>query len=479
MNIKILTLITLLLSSTQAMAATSLTRGSITWYFNSVDYTVGYFVSGEPYVIAPSGLTISSITPAWDGTDNGAQINPVGSTEQGYSNQSDINHTYSSSLNVADDVPISLSVGDKLISTTSSVYATTGTTVDEAAILTVVSSPPASGSFRPGYAGTTMTMHNESEIDYDVLADLTATASVPTMSVVADKFARPWIDHLDGSDGKRIHPDNNMQDYGRDFSDDVSEGALMLNCDFTDLEKEDLLIGMIQLGIDNYSITQSSGTKLDLWRGNGGHSAARKLPILLAGKVLNHSGMLSIGDKSGDYLYSGSFGSAPADAISFGMDNQTFTVTQEIIDCTNDIGCTWDPINADPDDPGTQRYTSGMMDMPEWGATGVYNPAQNNASWLAPYRSATTLASWHGQVLSAHIMGLKTLWNHGVLFDYTDRHMAISNGDSDPFGYTVADEESGNRSNNDFTEEMWDTYRDDYTYPTYHSLGSIPLLGAN
>jgi hypothetical protein len=59
-------------------------------------------------------------------------------------------------------------------------------------------------------------------------------------------------------------------------------------------------------------------------------------------------------------------------------------------------------------------------------------------------------------------MNAKAAWNHDALFDYQDRYMAITNGASDPFGYTVDQESAGWRSTSAFTAEMWDTYRNNY-----------------
>ena len=66
--------------------------------------------------------------------------------------------------------------------------------------------------------------------------------------------------------------------------------------------------------------------------------------------------------------------------------------------------------------------------------------------------------SWHSHILAAYIMNARALWNYDALFDYTDRYMAIANGDPGPFGFTVEGEVAGLRTNVIWLEEMWDTY---------------------
>lgn len=434
-----------------ARAATSVTRDSITWTFDG-DYTVGKFVSGDWYVIAPGGMKVTGITPGWDGTENGSMVNPVPGDAHGYTRNAS---GYTDILNAAASLPISLTSGDQLISTTGKA-STSGnrSTINEAAILTVLSSVPPAGSFRPGYCDPEKVMHNTVNLKRSLLAELAPPASTPSMNAVADLFARPWIDHNTGWTGRYLHPANNMPDYGREISTNVGIGALMLHLDYSDTEKQQLLFNYVQLGIDLYSIVKSG----DSWGADGGHASGRKWPILFAGLMLGDADMKNIGQKSGDYALTGSYGDPPGDYIHFGEDDQTFYVTPETVNFTNN-----DPA-WNPDDRGgpPKPYTPQMTGMPEWGIRHVYLPGQDNSSWTAIYRTCCTAGSWSGFVLAAHIMNAQAAWNHNALFDYQDRYMAITNGDPDPFGYTVDQESAGWRSTSLFTAEMWNTYRKNY-----------------
>jgi len=439
---------------TLAQAATSVSKDSITWTFDG-DYTVGQFVSGDWYIVAPEGLQITDITPGWDGDENGSMVNPVPEGSQGYNASAP---GYDANINVAVSLPVTIDPAEQLISTTGKESTSSSRSyVDEAAILTVLSAIPQAGSFRPGYCDPEKIIYNTSSLNYSLLAKLTPTASAPTLTDTAELFARPWLDHLQGWTGRMIHPANNMPNYGREISRNVGIGALMLHLNYSDAEKQQLLVNYIQLGIDLYSIARAGGD----WRANGGHASGRKWPILFAGLMFNNESMKNIGLKSGDYALAGSYGSPPADYINFGEDDQTFYVNQEEVDMSH--GDSWDPDRRG----GTpQPYSVAMIGMPEWGIRHVCLPTSDNSLWTATYRTCCTANAWNGFVLAAHIMNAQTLWNHDALFDYQDRYMAITNGDPDPFGFTVDGEVEGWRTWSSFTAEMWDTYRADYNNPT-------------
>ena len=67
-----------LFSLKNVQAATSVSQNSITWNFGR-DYTIGQFVNGDYYVVAPEGLIINSISPISVSSSrdmNGCMINP-------------------------------------------------------------------------------------------------------------------------------------------------------------------------------------------------------------------------------------------------------------------------------------------------------------------------------------------------------------------------------------------------------------------
>jgi hypothetical protein len=435
---------------------TQISQYGITWTFaEPVQY--GQFVNGDYWVVDPGGgVKITRITPGHmvvNGTDrNGSMLNPRPTSGHGYDGRAS---GYSSTLNVARGLSsLRMSAGDVLISTISLDTGIYKSYVKGASILTVVSSAPQSGSFRPGYCDTQRVIYNKNNLNYSLLKKLTPTASTPTLSSVERMFQRPWVMHITNWAGNKIHPVDNMSDYGTDIAQDVSVGSLMLHLNFSDAQKEKLMIYFVQLGIDAYGIIKNSSG----WAPDGGHSGGRKWPIIFAGMVLNDPAMKNIGKVSGDYLYSGSYGpgNPPPGYKHFGEDGQTFYVSQFDVNITNSSNWNPDGRNGTP-----YRYTSQMIGMPEWAIRHSTIPSKSDSAWYAIYRQCCTARVWTGFVLAAHMMDAKPHWNNNALFDYQDRYMAISKGDRDPFGFTVQGQAQGWRTSG-FVSQMWDKYRANY-----------------
>ena len=475
-----------------AYAGTQLSQFGITWTFDKElttdgagnTYQHGQFANGDYWVIGP--VTIIRIDPpstettatwcdntgnttsphCWTGprTMHGSMINPrAGVKTQGYDSENYCWHmrfgriypndgAYDASLNVALDVgvsnPLVIGPNNSLVSTISVPWGELPQ-IKTAAILTVLPTAPAAGSFRPPYSGTDKTIKfNKNNLNYSLLSSLAPTASVPILhkavlnnpddqdETVERIFERPWLDHVSGPDARSIHPLATMENYGRDLSVQVGIGALMLHLNYTNSQKETLLIRYVQLGIDLYGIVEDGGDHN--WPGNGGQASGRKFPILFAGLMLNDADMKGIGAMSGDYLDSGSYyaGNEPPDYVHFGEDDQTFYVEETSPGVYN---------------YGYGGYNASHVGLPDYGIQHALIPSKDNSSWTANYRDCCTAVSWAGWVLAAQIMeekaSAKTLWNHDALFDYQDRYM---------------DTEVEYRQWDSFTEDMWDAYRVDY-----------------
>ena len=268
-------------------------------------------------------------------------------------------------------------------------------------------------------------------MNYSLLESLAPITSTPNIQDVADYFEKPWVDHIPVWLSQYFLEINGREHYGREISTFVGIGALMLHLDFSNEEKETLLIRYVQLGIDLYGVMEDGGDQN--WLGNGGFGSGRKWPILFAGVILNDSDMMNVGQRT---------------EVSFGEDEQTFYVSQAEIDITNNDEI-WRPDNrSGPAEP----YTVVDIGLPEWGVFHASQPVQDNRAWVSdPYRRCCTANSWSGFVLAAHIMGLKDSWNNDSLFDYQDRYMSI-----EPYGEYTRDWSGG------FLENMWDTYRANY-----------------
>ncbi|HRS10160.1 MAG TPA: putative Ig domain-containing protein [Sedimentisphaerales bacterium] len=330
--------------SDRLYSAKTVYQHGITWAF-SQECRIGQFANRDYWVVGP--VSINGISPscyvASDGSRrNGSMINPVTNVAQGFDSRSNYwNSSVEVSYGISASDPLHVPVHSSLISTISLSSASSASYVGAAAILTVLPEAPAPNSFRPPYFGTDKTVrHTTSEMDYSVLGSLDANSvsGKPTLVSAAGMFRRPWIDFGAGWGGRTFHPAANMQPYGRELSVQVGIGALMLQLNYTDQQKHDLLVSMVQLGIDNYGIVSHPGGRTT-WEADGGHCMGRKFPILLAGKVLNDQSMLNVGQKSGAYLWSpkpggGNYGpgNIPPDYMYFQEDMQSFYVDQYMVD---------------------------------------------------------------------------------------------------------------------------------------------------
>jgi len=444
--------------TTTADAATTnqISQFGITWTFDK-QYEYGQFCNGDYWVVGP--VTIISFNPPSIVSEgriiNGSMINPTValSTAQGYD---DAIYTYTPSLNVAFGVssgnPLIVPVASSLISTISTVPIAKQK-LRTAAVLTVLSAAPPANSFRPPYLGTDKTVKYTADmLRINLLPKLAPVANVPSLTDLERMFERVWLFHCPGWTVTFLVPTENSPDYGRDMCVRLGAGACSLLLNYTDEQKLSLLKKYVQVGIDFYRFVEDGANIY--WEPDGGINSGRKLPIIIAGYMLNDAGMLGIGSLGTTEFY-------------FQEDAQTFYVAEE------NIGKYFtDPYSnperthiygADPETiPGdTVGYTSEHIGMPEWGikheTTGYWGDARlafDRVRYGANYRNVNAY-SWPGYVLPIHILGLKAVWNHDALFDFMDRYMAATapGGEWEAGGWRALDQ---------FSENMWDTYRANY-----------------
>jgi hypothetical protein len=447
----------------------SIQQHGITWTFaKPVQY--GQFVNGDYWVVDPGdGVQIINISPGHTvhpdtGRDmNGSMLNPA-KADQGF----DSTRQYDESLNVGIGIstknPLTIQANDALVTSISNLEVSgVKSYTKTAAILTCLSKTPPSGSFRPGYSDPDKTIYgNIGDINYSRLGNLAPTTSAPDPIAYAEKLQRTWLMHSPSWTSRFMHPSDNIPD-NYYYTNSLSVAALLLNCNFTNGQKEKLLINFIQHGIDLYGAIKARGYG---WTSAAGLGFGRKWPILFAGIMLESPAMQGVGMLSGDYLNSvAGYGPAdkhtgqvnPPDYLSFAEDALLFYVSKDDIDRTTSTK--WMP----DDRAGTAYpYTANMIGMPEWGHRYSDNPYQVDSAWYAVYRTiGSGFSGTIGATLSAHIMDARNLWNCRVHFDYVDRYMAIAKGNDDPFDYEVKGEKEGGRGSG-FLVEMWDKYRNLY-----------------
>lgn len=357
-------LLSLFFAFVNAFGATSVTQYGITWTFDT-NYTTGQYANGDYYVVAPSGLTITSISPASTvsagRTINGSMVNPVAGPTAAHGFDSSVS-SYSAALNAArpggSDLsvgnPLVLAAGSSLISSISVATAGARPILSDAAVLTVVSSAPPANSFRPPYCGTDKSHNwNKSGLNYSILGTYAAVFGSGTPSSVEGYFARPWIEINTQVDGRYIHPSNNQPDYGGNMAIEVGDAALILNFNYTNAEKETLYVRLVQYGIDVYGAAKNGAD----WQNNGGHNIGRKLPLVLAGLAFSDSNILAYADASLHFI--------------FQEDQQTYYVA------AGDIANTPSISDGRPRAPYTVRsaavtITTGSTTRVNWTSHGFY-----------------------------------------------------------------------------------------------------------
>lgn len=413
-------------------AATSVTQFGVTWEFDK-DYTTGQFVNGDYYVVENSpgeGVILKRMTPDWDGTRNGAEINPDFWGSQGFDSRMK-NNQFSSDLNIADDLPIKLETGTSVLKSIGKSDQAVGDKpqLETIAILTVLDKVPAPGSFRPFYQNADKTVrYNASDLDFSILRSLkrSKVSNVPNLDSVAAKFERPWIEIHGSWVGRYTHPEKNMPTYGREMAYALGDGLLSLQLDYSNEKKRETYIRLVQIGLDIYGAILNGGS----WDADGGHNQGRKMPLILAALALGDEEMLQFGNK--EHFY------------KFQEDQQTFYVSQTEVDMTASSRWTPDKRGGTP-----IPYTASDIGTPEWGFKHKKEPNRDNKLWTTYYRDVSGSATLP-HVLTAHLMGVEDIWNHPPLFDYyTERY------------WTKEEKKRSNTVNEIklFYASMWDNFR--------------------
>lgn len=362
----------LLMSVETSAAADSLSQYGITWRF-SEDKHVGRFCNGDWWVVGP--VTISDIAPKTTGGDfgNGSMINPIPGQSQGFYSETKY-PAYSAAKDMSLRIPFTIPAGSSLVSTirnpdTWASNSSPGALVEktwfkETAVLTVLSSPPPEGSFRPPYAGSDKTIRanwNRSALQYGKLRRLAApvAAHVPDRGWLEEATRRPLLEmhpnYLNSNWKASWNPDKPggypRRTYGREISHISGAAGLLLQTDLPDATKEKLLIHMCQWGIDIEGLLRAGMQ----WQPNGGHNHGRLLPLYLAAKVLEDPDMLSL--------------CRPSKAV-FQEFAQHWYVTQSEIDTPRANPATMEP------------YTQDMLGMPEWSSGGPGERNQASAQFF-------------------------------------------------------------------------------------------------
>lgn len=442
-------------SSTSLMMANSVSQDGITWTFDH-DYPVGQFINGDWWVVGP--VTITSVTPGWDGTRNGAMLDPVTAERtQGYDNMNTWVQ-YNESLRVQFPVTIdSATKAKSLVSVKSLDACVQGGAwecIDVAAVLTAVQQPIPDGTFRPPYVDGSKQTFDAAHINWSKLPTFPYPSDPDLQSVIEgylrdEKMTkRVWLDHGPfGAGGGTLRPSGNMISYpAYHASNYVGPLSLLVMLDIP--QRESLAIRLIQVGIDLYPMSLKEG---HAWRPRGGYGIGRKWPILFAGLMLDDPGMKSPPYKLSDTIWK--FGEDGH--TYFGQPTPDYPQGKPLFGdlCDNFANyCGWAECYE------TCMAANNNSDLCLDGAhCGPGVSGDKDCRDLDGLKDGcayftTNAPGWLGQSLAARLMNAMDLWNHPPYFAMTDRWVASpdlwpSNGNPIYWGRGGL-----------FVKYMWDTY---------------------
>ena len=381
----------------------AVTQHGITWRFQQ-DARIGRFVNGDYYVVGP--VTITSITPRPADGRHGSVLNlpPINSRSGFDSRVPGGRHD----PKLRAELPITMRPGDALVSTISVDKVRqlpaplrpgdrTISPVRSAAVLTCLAEPVPADAFRPSYCDRQQKIYLARDLQRELLPRLPPVHGPPAEAGWVSRpdpqrwtrqFQRPWIDTcFFGFDA----PVEYMPHYGREIGRAVGIASLVLMLDYSEKEKEPLLVNFVQYGIDLWGIVRAGHPG---WPAHGGHGSGRKWPIVFAGVLLGDEDMQSPRDEY--------------PKVRFGEDMQTIHGKG----WTGAKALYAGHIGADG-----EKYQKG------WGAYEHLPPEKWPSMLGENYRRCCTSVAWVGQALAASILHAEEAWNHDAFFDYVDRWM--------------------------------------------------------
>lgn len=414
-----------------ARADITLSRHGVTWTIAG-NPTHGTYCTGDPWVVGP--VTITAITPAWDGTRNGTMLNPSAETDT--SGNVDHYHSipngwdtriwdfgqwtyYSAAHNAALQLPsLSVPVNTSVVSTRGIANATgRETKVENYAILTVVESAPPADSFRPPPYGSEQktTPWRESQINYGALNKLSSSAvasTLPSLSDMSDRMLKPWIFRIPHDVDEQFHAANmsaNNTGYGMQVSLISGTAGLMLNLDFSNAQKRDLLLGTLQCAIDELYLLKRGA----VWFISGGHNSGRWTPIIVAAgclgsEFITYNVPTKYQEGLGTFFLTPEYWSTPMGTMQ--------TCDGQYVRRSVNCGLVTEFSQVDTADPTGNQVGSAWIKL----GSQVYHA---NNTWSGANNAYIDIASASltGPTMTARAMGLRAAINHEAMFLYADR----------------------------------------------------------
>jgi hypothetical protein len=429
----------------------------ITWTFTH-SVPVGTFVNGDFYVVG--ACTVSTVTPAptTSPARNGSVLDiPPQDQGTGFDDRS---ANYRPAFRSYP--PIYLKPGDALVSTISisdsaraviRPWLSTGNGTESicktAGVLTCVVAPVANDAFRPSYCDRGQKFYFADSLRWELLPNLVRVNSM-TAALLHEWswhfMSSPWLDAcFFGFDA----PLDYMPHYSAETGRAVGIATLFLICNFSRAEKDSLMKGLVQYGIDLWGIVRGCNASRG-WQAHGGHGTGRKWPMIFSGIMLGDAAMASP--------------TVTYPNLRIGEDMQT---SRGFCWATNDTNYVY---------TGHQGLWNGapVNTSPGWGPYEDTPPSQwycCEPGYTAPlgesYRRCCTSHAWIAEALGARLMKAMGLWSHPDFFGYCDRWMSQMHEDSAEIiaikaarGWDFsADWERQGACWDAITNDMWKTYR--------------------
>ena len=279
-------------AKTSTMLANSVSQYGITWHFKD-NHQTGQFANGDYWVVGP--VTITRITPDYDGAHNGWQINPLPGERQGFEKGG--GEFFDPGL--VPPLPYLAAPGSSIVKVISldqnpnSAGDCFPLCLETAAVLTVVAAPPPGNGlavFRPPYVGIKKPYYAVADLRTDLLPAFKAVPFTPALAVIERRFQRLQLDHIGSYAGRILRPRDNvlsLDPYQPALAKDIADGALRLMLDDPLSQKMTSLILYVQYGIDLHHAVLNGQT----WPDGGGYEPGHKLPAAFAAIMLNDAGM--------------------------------------------------------------------------------------------------------------------------------------------------------------------------------------------
>ncbi|MBW2457588.1 MAG: hypothetical protein JRI68_23990 [Deltaproteobacteria bacterium] len=391
-------------------------------------YTCGRFANGDYWVVPQSAggtVTIASMTPAFNGTENGWEVNPDSTSDQGFDSRA---HNFDAGRVPA--LPYVAGADQAIVKAVSVDVNDVDCRpcLDTAIVVTVLDeAPPGDGAtiFRPPYFGPAKPLYDTSALRVEALPSLAPTADTPSLDGLATRYERVQLDHQGNWIGRAIHPVQNMPDYGASIGHDSGNAALRLMLDDSVDDKLPALINFVQFGIDLHHMLLGG---LE-WSANGGHHNGRKLALVFAAELLDDQAMRD------------AIAAAPYN--TFGEDGSLSLGAEAQI-----------PLWGQP--CGEQSYWTNQTDQSgNRACIDPYGTIDGGQMPADSYQFCCNSGMWKGTSLALLLMpSLRCLWDYELFVEYVDRWIergahtqpdpcAPSDGDHNNYGVTFGPDGNG------------------------------------